>query len=224
MAYKNHLVVIHLKLFLLIPAMLSAKSTVEYWKCYSSHWNTSECEEHIYLHPMHQQPTGKMWFEGCFTQEKSLVEKRHKRGKLYRVIEKKDWAVDSWKRAAWSENTKIKMPQQHWKKWALKMKEKRLVNEEVQKAKEFVRESVTEWWCMAWKRPKYACHIKDSIDGDVSVHVWENKLQKSLNYYSKCSKILYFSRNDKSTESYKMDLRDQEDTDFVERGQKCDIH
>ena len=122
--------------------------------------------------------------------KRPLLTAKHKRHCLEWAIEHKNWTIDDWKSIVWSDETKINCLGSDGRKWVWKKQGESLSHRLVSGTLNFGGGSLMLWGCIFWEGCGYACQIEGKINGELYVHILEENLEASLEYYGKVLRLL----------------------------------
>jgi hypothetical protein len=122
---------------------------------------------------------------------------RHHKACLDFAHAHKDWTVNDWRRAIWSDETKINHLGSDGHKWVWKKPDERLSDRLVEGTIKFGGGSVMIWGCMTWEGVGYAARIDGRMDEDLYLQILKDDLQNTLQYHSlNPSDIIFQQDND----------------------------
>ena len=100
-----------------------------------------------------------------------------------------------WKKAVWSDETKINRLGSDGRKWVWKKAAEGLSDRLVEGTKKFGGGSLMMWGCMLWDGVGYACKIDGIMDADLYVKILEDNLQASIQFYDKNAEDIIFQQD-----------------------------
>ena len=125
--------------------------------------------------------------------KKPRLTPKQRKDRLNFAISHQHWTVDDWKRAIWTDKTKINRFGSDRQYWAYKkVGENDLVDREVKETLKFDGGSLMMWGCITWDRPGYATRINGRMNSDLYLTILKKELQQSLEFYSLDSSNIIF--------------------------------
>lgn len=146
----------------------------------------------------------KQGLKAVVKQKRPLLKVATRRDRLDWAYKHKNWTVEDWKRAIWSDETKINRRGSDGRKWVWKKAGEGLNNRTVQQTQKFGEGSVMIWGCMTWNEPGLMCHIKGRMNGELYVEILEDNLQGTLRYHKKKPKNILFQQDNDSKHTCKL--------------------
>ena len=108
--------------------------------------------------------------------KRPLLSKRHRKARLDFTISHQHWTVEDWKKAVWSDETKINHLGSVGRKWVWKKDGEGLSDRLVGGTLEFGGGCLMVWGCMLWDGVGYACKIDGKMDADLYVSILDDDL------------------------------------------------
>ena len=97
----------------------------------------------------------------------------------------KNWTLEDWKHAIWSDETKINRLGSDGRKWVWKKPGEGLSDRLVEGTLKFGGGSVMMWGCMSWDGIGYSCKIDGRMDGNLYIKILEDELQLNIQHFDK---------------------------------------
>ena len=126
-----------------------------------------------------------------------LLTRVHKQKRLVFAKTYANWTVEDWKQVVWTDETKINQMGSDGRHWVWKTAGEGLSDRLVNGTVKFGGGSCMIWGCMLWQGPGHIHHIEGTMDGDLYVHILDDKLYQSLKKYRKKKwQVLFQQDND----------------------------
>ena len=119
-------------------------------------------------------------FKAVTKKKKPLLTAVHRKKRLAFALKHREWTVKGWKRAMWSDKTKINRIGSDGKQRVWKKAGDGLIEREVQGTVKFGGGNIMVWGCMGWNGVGKLAKVKGRMDADQYVDILDNHSLPSM--------------------------------------------